>query len=289
MSLINTNRRRSTMESNANSVVDDDANKNESNSDDGNEVPASFGVAAVDLTWLFCSDEKKPMVTIKCGNMETLGVSAFTVLKPILTKHSQFFDKCLRNPCKESESLIIELPEVLPSNMMLYLTLTTRQALMNCASAETLVKREDFTDPNYIANQARFYQLCDFLQNEGLAKSTRKMFVDYLKTQRKVRTESNCPEIFRAYADTFEILKQGHVVQDKLRRVLVKSFCFKINAPNFFKYCDALKEYPDFHFEVAKQYALNSMWNDPVHKTAAVKIKTQRMSIDDESEPEPEE
>ncbi|EQB49623.1 hypothetical protein CGLO_11021 [Colletotrichum gloeosporioides Cg-14] len=263
MSLINTNRRRPTMESNANSVVDDDANKNESNSDDGNEVPASFGVAAVDLTWLFSSDEKKPMVSIKCGNMETLGVSAFTVLKPILTKHSQFFDKCLRNPCKESESLIIELPEVLPSNMMLYLTLTTRQALMNCASAETL--------------------------NEGLAKSTRKMFVDYLKTQRKVRTESNCPEIFRAYADTFEILKQGHVVQDKLRRVLVKSFCFKINAPNFFKYCDALKEYPDFHFEVAKQYALNSMWNDPVHKTAAVKIKTQRMSIDDESEPEPEE
>lgn len=43
------------MKSNAHSVALGDANKNESNSDAKNKAPASFGLAAVDLTWLFSS------------------------------------------------------------------------------------------------------------------------------------------------------------------------------------------------------------------------------------------
>lgn len=170
--------------------------------------------------------------------------------------------------------------------MMLYLTLATRQALMNRASAETLVKRKDFADPTYMSDHVQFYQLCDFLQNEELGKSTHKLLVNLIKSQQNVYTGGNCPTIFRGYGNTFDLLKQGHVAQAKLRRLLVKTFCCTINASNCFKYCDALKEYPDFHFEVAKQYALNSMWKDPTHKKAAAMIKTQRMSIDDESESE---
>ncbi|KAF4877492.1 hypothetical protein CGCSCA1_v003133 [Colletotrichum siamense] len=262
------------MESNTNSVTKGDDNK-----------PISFGTAAMDLSWLFSSDEENLLITIKCGQGEK---KTFTVLKPILIKHSKFFDKCLRNPCKESKSLTVKLPEVPSGMMMLYLTVANRQALMNCTPEATLVKRKDFANPNAIEEHAKFYQLCDFLQNEQLAESTQKMLVDFLKSQRKIQNESNCPTVFRAYGKTFGLLEPGHVVQAKIRRVLVKSLCSLVNASKFFKYCDILKDYPDFHFEVAKQNALNAMWNDPAQKSIADNTKTQRMLIDDESEPEAE-
>ncbi|KAF4912796.1 hypothetical protein CGCVW01_v011004 [Colletotrichum viniferum] len=263
------------MESNTNSVTKGDDNK-----------PISLGTAAMDLSWLFSSGEENLLVTIKCGQKGDK--KTFPVLKPILIKHSEFFDECLRNPCKESKSLTVKLPGVPAGMMMLYLTVANRQALMNCTSEDTLVKCEDFAHPDSIEEHADFYRLCDFLQNEKLAKSTQKMLVDFLKSQRKVHNENDCPSIFRAYGNTFNNLARDHVVQAKLRRVLVKSFCCMASASNFFKHCKALKEYPDFLLEVAKQYALNSMWKDSVQKKAAEKIKTQRMSIDDESEPEPE-
>lgn len=228
--------------------------------------------------------EENLLVTIKCGRKGD--EKTFTVLRPTLIKHSRFFDKCLRNPCKESKYLTVKLPEVPSGMMMLYLIVASRQALMNCTSEETLVKRKDFANPNAIEGHAKLYQLCDFLQNEQLAESTQKMLVDFLKNQRKIHNESNCPTVFRAYGKTFGVLEPGHVVQAKIRRVLVKSFCSLVNASKFFKYCDILKEYPDFHFEVAKQNALNAMWKDPAQKSIADNTKTQRMLIDDESEAE---
>ncbi|KAI8167715.1 hypothetical protein KHU50_006436 [Colletotrichum sp. SAR 10_65] len=247
------------------------------------KTPTPFGLAAMDLNWLFSSNQEKPMVTIKCETSQT-----FTVLKPILIKHSKFFEKCLRNPCKESESLTVELPEVRPSLVMLYLTLATRQALGNGASTDTLVNINDFAHPGSIESHVRFYQLCDYLQNEELAKGTHKMLVDFIKSQKTSNVERNVLNFFAAYSDTFAILEQGHAIQARIRRVLVKSFCSAVSPPIFFEHCDNLKQNPDFLLEVTKQYALNSMWKIPTYRSAAEQIKTQRILVDDESEPERE-
>ncbi|KAK2779740.1 hypothetical protein CKAH01_03088 [Colletotrichum kahawae] len=252
------------MEINCSSVTNVDANND--------DKPAPLGLAAMDLSWAFCSLEEKSLVTIKCGSNGD--EKTFMAFKPILTRHSLFFKKCLGNPCKESISSTVELPEVSPGGMMLYLTLATRQALMNRKFMDTLVKKEDLAIPNAIESHARFYQLCDFLQNEELAKSTHKMLVDFLKSLRRINTGSNCPGTFRAFGDTFGVFEPGHVAQTSAHpgQELLSS------RQRF--------GHPDFHFEVAKQYALNSMWNDPVQRSAAEKTKTQRMLIDDESEPE---
>ncbi|KAH0431644.1 hypothetical protein CcaCcLH18_06948 [Colletotrichum camelliae] len=269
------NRRRLRMESNENSV----AKGNE-------EKPIEFGNAAIDMSWMFSPDQESPLVTIKCGSGSNTKV--FTVLKCILTKNSEFFAGCLRNQCRESASSTIELPEVLPGLMMLYLTLATRQAVMNGKSMnkKALVSREDFATPTGIKAHVQFYQLCDFLRNDKLASSVRDMLVDYLKGLTCLPDESICPKVFRIYAETFGILEPGHVAQAKLRRILVKSFCLYITASVYFKHSAGFESHPEFLTQISKQYILNGMWNDPVHKKAAAMIKTQRMSIDDESEPE---
>ncbi|KAI8264984.1 hypothetical protein K4K58_011848 [Colletotrichum sp. SAR11_239] len=261
------------MESNANSVAKGDDKK-----------PIPFGTAAIDMSWLFSSDEKNLLVTIKCGQKDD--IKTFTVFKPILTKYSKFFDKCLGNPCKEAASSTIELPEVRPGLMMLYLTLANRQALVNCKSTETLVKREDFAVPNAIKSHVRFYQLCDFLQNDGLVKGVREMFVGYIKSRSRLQDENAAPNFINAYGGAFNILEPDHVDQAKLRRVLVKNFCRIISHSVHFKHFSILQEYPDFLMEVSKQRVLNAMWHDPTQRSIADNTKTQRMLIDDESEPE---
>ncbi|KAJ0329722.1 hypothetical protein COL922a_012725 [Colletotrichum nupharicola] len=211
------------MESNANGVTEGDK-------------PASLGMAAMDLSWLFCSAEEQLLITIKCG--EDGDEKTFTFLKPIQTKHSKFFEKCLRNPCKESASSTIERPEV---------------------------ELDDFSAATALESHVKFYQLCDFLQNDALAKGVRDMLVRYVKNRDRVHGEDDAPTIFRVYAGAFDLLEPGHVGQAKLRRILVKTFC---------------------RLAVGKQYALNAMWNDPFLRSAAEGIKTQRMLIDDESETE---
>ncbi|CAI0651284.1 unnamed protein product [Colletotrichum noveboracense] len=258
------------MESNANGVTEGDK-------------PASLGMAAMDLSWLFCSAEEQLLITIKCG--EDGDEKTFTVLKPILTKHSKFFEKCLRNPCKESASSTIELPEVKPGRMMLYLTLANRQALMRGSSTnKTLVELDDFSAATALESHVKFYQLCDFLQNDALAKGVRDMLVRYVKNRDRVHDEDDAPTIFRVYAGAFDLLEPGHVGQAKLRRILVKNFC-RLAVPSvYFRHCSVLSNYPEFLMEVGKQYALNAMWNDPFLRSTAEGIKTQRMLIDDESE-----
>ncbi|KAF4856219.1 hypothetical protein CGCSCA4_v001079 [Colletotrichum siamense] len=253
-----------------------------SNNDD---KPVSLGMAAVDLSWLFCSAEEQLLVTIKCG--KDGDEKTFTVLKPILTKHSKFFENCLRNPCKESISSTIELPEVRPNRMMLYLTLANRQALMKGDSAnKSIVELDDFATPTHLGHHVAFYQLCDFLQNDGLAKGAWDMIFRYTKCKDRLQDERNAPRVFRAYAAAFDLLEPGHAGQAKLRRLLVKSFCRLITSSLYFKHCSLLSNHPAFLMEVSKQHALNAIWNDPSSRSTAENIKTQRMLVDDESETE---
>ncbi|KAF5494835.1 hypothetical protein CGCS363_v009871 [Colletotrichum siamense] len=232
--------------------------------------------------------EEKPMVMIKCGKVGQ--TRTFTILKPILIKHSKFFDKCLRNPCKESESLTIEFPEVRPSIMMLYLTLATRQALINPNSEnkKPLVEPNDFKLPTGISSHIQFYQLCDYLQNHELATSVQKMILDYLNLPEDLDDETEAPAMFSIYGRSFDLLEPGHIVQAKIRRALVKSFCLFVNVSMYFKRCSDMQNHPDFLMEISKQYVLNAMWSNPAQRSAAMKIKTQRMLVDDESEPEAE-
>ncbi|KAI8292098.1 hypothetical protein K4K59_006310 [Colletotrichum sp. SAR11_240] len=258
------------------------------NGDSNNEdQPVSLGMAAMDLSWLFCSTEEQRLITIKCGKDGE--EKTFTVLKPILTKHSKFFRNCLRNPCKESASSTIELPEVTPGRMMLYLTLAHRQALMKGSlTNKALVEFDDFATPTALECHVKFYQLCDFLQNQELAASVQKMILDYLKALRNLDDETESPSMFSIFGRSFHLLESGHIVQARLRRALVKSFCLYVNAAMYFKHCSRYGDYPDFLMEISKQYVLNAMWNDPAQRTAAKNFKTQRMLIDDVSESEAE-
>ncbi|KAF9871406.1 hypothetical protein CkaCkLH20_11053 [Colletotrichum karsti] len=240
-------------------------------------------IDTVDVDWLFSDQGDSPFVTIKCGDDH----KSFVVLKSILTRNSDFFQKCLNEPWTESRSSTVHLPDVKPEYMELYLRLATRQALLNTAlQTESLVQLHDFLCNNRLVHFLMFYKTCDYLQNRELAKGVQDLFFEFMRNHTSPKVEERWKPYFQTFAHCFDLLEPGHTIQRRLQRFLVKIFCDRVSSEIYFTHCKVLKNRHAFVFEVTQQFALNAMWKDASTKAKADKHKTQRMSVDDDSEAE---
>lgn len=203
-----------------------------------------------------CCRSQEDLVEIKVRN------ETFSVSKNVLSRHSEYFNKCLNGPFEEATKGVVEFEEDMdPKYLALYIGLTySYSTLVPHVQPPSAESPEAGTPNTALKDFVEVYKLCDRFISPPLADYISKCIDtaigDGHRALFRTRSDDSLQNIImREFADGYEALVPGHLRQGEIGVKLIKYFCEGVDYRAWVHRSELLSDSPRFVAHVSRGLA----------------------------------
>lgn len=186
----------------------------------------------------------------------------FQASKNVLSRHSEYFSKCLNGPFEEANKGVVEFDEdVDPKYLALYIGLAySHSTLVPHVQPPSAESPEAGNPGTALKDFIEVYKLCDrFISprlGDYISKCIDTAIGDGHRALFRTKGDRDLQKILmREFADGFEALVLGQRKQDEIAAKLILYFCEGVDYRAWADYSDELRDRPQFIGYVSRGFA----------------------------------
>ncbi|KAH7310415.1 hypothetical protein B0I35DRAFT_358190 [Stachybotrys elegans] len=194
-------------------------------------------------------------------DIRTLGGDVLNAHRQVLAQHSRYFEKCLQNQFKEGQEGVIDLDDINPKYLALYIGVAySHSSIVPHAPPAPDPNPETSAPKSPLRDLVEVFKLCDRFISPAMGDFVLKCILINIGNNHRALYRSSSDEkqqqaLMRDFADAFEALNRDQADQEKLAETMIKYFVEGIDFTAWDNFMGTVTDCPQFVAHVSRAFS----------------------------------